>query len=100
MDNVPQRYNATDTALVDSNVDYEVVEYDHSYSTVDDMQKQVFVESDNLAYCNWNLEHSKQCVQQIDHGRSTIEHSQEQEMVKGGRQAHGGVQLKKASSAK
>ena len=99
-ENVPQKCNATDTAPVDSNMDYETVEYDHAYSTVDDMHQQVFVESDNLAYCNWNLEHSKHCAQQIDHGRSTIELSREQEMVTHGPQVHGAAQLKKASSAK
>ena len=97
--NVPQRCKTTDTALVDSNVDYEVVEYDNAYSTVDDMQQQVFIESENHAYCNWNLQHSEQRVQEIDHGRQTIELSQEQEMVTCGPQAHGAVQLKEAASA-
>ena len=99
--NVPQKCNATDTALVDSNEDYEAVEYDNAYATIDDMQQQVFLQSDNLAHCNWNLEHGRQHGQQIDYGRSTIELNQEQERATTrGRQVHGAVQLKVAARAK
>ena len=81
-------------------MDYEMVEYDNSYVTVDDMQQPVFVESDNHAYCNWSFKHKEQPAQQIDHGRSTIEVSHEQERATHGSQAHGALQLNVAAHAK
>ena len=96
----PQRCSATGAALVDSNLEHQVMEDDHAYSTVDDMQQQMFVPPDNPAYSK-GLEHSQQPAQQRnDHGRSTIELSQEQEMVTHGPQVHGAVHLKEAASAK
>ena len=75
-------------------------EDDHAYSTVDDMQQQMFVPPGNQAYSK-GVEHSQQPTQQCDdHGCSTIELSQEQELVAHGPQVHGDVQLKEAASAK
>ena len=98
--NASQRFNATGAALVDSQEEYQVIEDDHAYSTVDDMQQQMFVAPDNPAYSK-GLEHSQRPAQQRnDHGRSTIELSQEQEMMTCAPQSHGDVQLKEAASAK
>ena len=85
---------------MDSKEEHQVLEDDQAYSTVDDLQQQMFVVSDNPAYGK-GLEHGQQPAQQhIDHGRSTIELSQEQEMVTHGPQAHGDVHLKETASAK
>ena len=98
--NAQQRFNATGAALVDSNLKHQVIEDDDAYSTVDDMQQQKIVAIDNPAYSK-GLEHSQRPAQQHNHhGRSTIELSQEQEMVTCGPQAHDDAQLKEASSTK
>ena len=87
----PPRCSATDIAPVDSNGEHQVLEDDYAYSTVDDMQQQMFVAIDNPAYSK-GLERSQQPAQQ----------HYDQEMVTHGLQAHGAstVQLKGAASAK
>ena len=96
----PQRCTAANTALVESHLEHDVLEDGNTYSTVDDMRQRVIVTPENSAYGK-GLEHSQWPAQQHnDHGYSTIELSQDQEMVKGGPQAHGAVQLKEAASAK
>ena len=77
-----------------------MLEDDHTYSIVGDMQQQMIVASDNPAYGK-GLKHSQQPVQHCtDHTRQTIALGQDQEMVTRGPQAHGAVQLKKAVRAK
>ena len=77
-----------------------MLENDQTDSNVDDTEQQMIVASDNAA-CSRNLQHSQQPAQHCtDHTHQTIALSQDQEMVKGGPQAHGDVQLKDAASAK
>ena len=98
--NVPQGRSATETILVDSNMEHQVLEDDHYYSTVHDMQQQMIVASDNPAY-GMRMEHSRQPRQQDDdHGRSAIEFSREKKMVAYGPLAHGDVQFEETASAK
>ena len=83
-----------------SNLEHQVLENDHTYTTVGDMQQQMIVASDNPAYGK-GLKHSRPPAQHCNyHVRQTIELSQEQEMVTRGPQAHGAVQFKKAARAK
>ena len=64
-----QRCNATDTTPMDSKEEHQVLENDHAYSTVYDMQQQMFATSDNPAYSKGS-KHSQRPVQQCDdHGR-------------------------------
>ena len=97
---VPQRCNATGATPLDSSGEHQVLEDGHAYSTVDVMQQQVIIASDNPAYSKGFM-HSQQPAQQCgDHGHSTIELSQEQEMVTYGPHAHEAVPLKQAATAK
>ena len=95
---VPQSCNITCAALVDRNLQHQVLEDDHTYSTVDGMQQRIFI--DNPAYSNCGLEHSQQPAQCSDYGRSTIELSQDRQMEKCGHQAGGAVHFKMAASDK
>ena len=95
--NAPKSFNETGASLVDSNLEHQVIEDDHAYSTVDDMQQQMFVAPDNPSHST-GLEHRQLPAQQRDdHGCSTIELSQEQEICG---PAHGDVQLQDAASTK
>ena len=100
--NVPQGCSATDTILLDSNREHQVLEGDQYYSTVHDIQQQMIVASENPAY-SMHMEHSRWPGQQHNvHGHSAtcIDLSREQEMVAYGPLAPGDLQLKETASAK
>ena len=62
--NVPEKSSVTDTVALDSQ--QPKLQDDHTYSTVDDTQGQMFMVSSNPAYCAIT-EHSRQPVPQDDH---------------------------------
>ena len=85
---------------MDSHGQHQVLEDEPAYSTVDDTQQQIFVLTSNPGY-NVGFQCSQQPLQQNDHAHSTIELSQEQEMVTHGpMKAHGPAHLKEAASVK
>ena len=97
--NVSQGLSAKDTHFANSNGDHQVPEDDHTYSTVNDMQQQMIVASNNPAYGK-RFEHSRWPGQQHnDHDHSAIELSQERKTEAYGPQAHGAIQLKKKAIA-
>ena len=96
---VLRRRNSTGTVFVDRILRHQVLEDGHAYSTVDDLQQQMFGASSNPAYIQ-HFEPSQQPARHSHYGRSTTELSQELEMVRSGTRAYGGVQLKEAASDK
>ena len=85
---------------MDSHGQHQVLEDEHAYSTVDDTQQQIVVLTSNPGY-NMGFERSRQPLQHDDDAHSTIELSQEQEMVTHGPiKAHGPAQLKEVASTK
>ena len=76
----------------------EVLEDDHSYATVDDVQQQIFVGSGHTGYST-GFECSWQTMQQDDYAYSPIEFTQAEGMVAYGLQACG-TALEVAASAK
>ena len=96
--NVPEQLSAMDTALMDSHDQHQVLEEDHTYSTVDETEEQVFVVSSNPAY-NTGSKSSQLHPVQNDDAHSDTKLSQEQEMLRSGLQAHGDA-LGEAASAK
>ena len=87
--NLPERSVATGNALVDSNNQHQVLEDDHTYSSVDDLQQQTFMVSDNPVYNASLLP-----LQDDDHAYSNTKFSQEQESV-----THSAAAWRKAGSS-
>ena len=95
-----QRCNATSVTLEESHLEHDLLEDDQTYSTVYDVQQQMIVVMDNPAY-NKALEKSQLPAEQCnDHGRSTVELSQDQETMTHAPQAQGAVQLQEVASSK
>ena len=59
-----------------------ILQDDHTYSTVDDTQGQMFMVSSNLAY-GTVTEHSQKPMPQDDHTYSPVENQQEMVIISG-----------------
>ena len=78
------------TCRVGQNVDSHqpVLQDDHTYSSVDDAQQQMFALSGNPAY-KTVPEHSEQPLQEDDRAYSNIDISQQEEVATSGNPEHG-----------
>ena len=94
--NVPQKSHVQGATTLDSQ--QPMLQDDHTYSTVDDMQGQMFMVSSNPAY-GTVTEYDKQPVPQDDHTYSTVDSSEQDTVVTSGSQAYA-TSLRAASSAK
>ena len=83
---IPERSGVADTILVDSQ--QPILQDDHSYSTVDEMQQQTVAISSNLAY-EAVSELSQQPLQGDDQTYSNLDISQEETVMSSGNPKHG-----------
>ena len=84
--NVPERSSLFNTILVDSQ--QPVLQDDHDYPAVDDMQQQMFTLSVNPAY-EVVPEHSQQPLQEDNQAYSNSDISQYEAVVTSGKPEHG-----------
>ena len=84
--NVAEQSLAADTVPVKSQ--QSTLQDDHDYSTVDDVQQQVFAISDNPAY-KFVPGHSQQPLQGDDQTYSNIDISQQEEVTTSGKPGYG-----------